>query len=212
MSRNLDQEKPRAWVWEACGLFRGRLGACPRRYPTPAPRAGPLVPRPRWAGLTCWRMWVISHPCGYGAGLTPARRLCPLRLPERLGRHLAGGYDWKELSGAPFSPRSEAKLGVGEPGPRDAKCCVTSLHHYNGTLQPTETEGGVRAADCFPASLLREARARGPLACGPEGAAGLPDQGPGWAAWLRVRPEPRPPGFFFLNVSAMLEIFTPLCL
>ena len=39
VSRNLDQEKPRAWVREVCGLFRGRLGACPV-LPHPCSQSG----------------------------------------------------------------------------------------------------------------------------------------------------------------------------
>lgn len=54
--------------------------------------------------LTGQGMGVISHPCGYSAGLSPACRLGPLCLLEGLGHHPASGYHRKEQSRVPFSP------------------------------------------------------------------------------------------------------------
>lgn len=128
---------------------------------------------------------LVGLPGGYGAAA-----LVPCVLPERLSttQRLDGAARGARVS--PWARDAERTL----VDPSGQHVCVGAR---------TRRILGHRS------TFLRKAKRR--AVCGGHGrAAGLLHQAPGWPAWLWVRPEPRPPGFFLLNVSATFEIFTPL--
>ena len=165
---------------------RGALGGCLR----PPPRL--LLPLP--GGPVGWSrvgahvgqdFRLVGLPGGYGAAA-----LVPCVLPERLSTT-------QRLDGAARGARVS-------PWARDAE---RTLVDPSG--QHVRVGARTRRILGHRSSFLRKAKRR--AVCGGHGrAAGLLHQASGWPAWLWVRPEPRLPGFFLLNVSATFEIFTPL--